>query len=177
MPDQQAALRLATLAERLAAVFEELGTSVAVTHAYEGGHPDHDATAFAVHRGAARGGVGVVEMPFYRAGDGDDQSSALQRFAPDGPPDVCVPLSGEQQLLKARMVAAHATQARTLAPFSLQVERFRQAPSYGFGKLPNGGRLLYERYDWGMTGERWLRLARAATRRIAEAGGVACSPS
>ena len=29
------------------------GTRVVVTHAYEGGHPDHDAVAFAVHAAVA----------------------------------------------------------------------------------------------------------------------------
>jgi LmbE family N-acetylglucosaminyl deacetylase len=176
VPDQEAALRLATLAERLTAIFDQLGTAVAVTHAYEGGHPDHDATAFAVHC-AAIARAGVIEMPFYRAGNRGEALNVLQRFPPGGPPEVCVPLSEDERRLKARMVAAHATQARTLAPFPLDAERFRPAPSYDFTALPNGGRLLYERHDWGMTGKRWLRLARAATRRLAEAGGVACSPS
>src|SRR4029077_3455583 len=51
--DQQAAFRLAELARRLAALFAERGIAVVLTHACEGGHPDHDAVAFAVH-GAAR---------------------------------------------------------------------------------------------------------------------------
>ena len=176
VPDQEAAAQLANLAGRLAALFDRLGTAVAVTHAYEGGHPDHDATAFAVHRAAERGQIGVIEMPFYRA-TGRESGMALQRFTPGGPQEVCVALGEEQQRLKSRMVAAHASQARTLAPFALDVERFRPAPSYDFTRLPNGGRLLYERYDWGMTGERWLRLARAAERQSADAGGVPCSQS
>jgi LmbE family N-acetylglucosaminyl deacetylase len=176
LPDQQTALRLATLAERLTAIFGQLGTAVAVTHAFEGGHPDHDATAFAVHW-AANARAGVIEMPFYRAGCRGEALNVLQRFASEGPAEVCVPLFEDERRLKARMVAAHATQARTLAPFPLDAERFRPAPYYDFTALPNGGRLLYERYDWGMTGQRWVRLARAAMRQLELVGGIACSPS
>jgi LmbE family N-acetylglucosaminyl deacetylase len=175
--DQEAALQLVPLVARLNALLTRLGMAVAVTHAYEGGHPDHDATAFAVHWAAAGTSIGIVEMPFYRAGETEDRPTVLQRFAPGGPREVCVALSGDEHRLKARMAAAHATQARTLAPFALDAERFRPAPAYDFTELPNGGRLLYESYEWGMTGERWLRLARVAARRLADAGGVPCSPS
>ena len=53
-----------------------------LTHAYEGGHPDHDAVAFAVSGGgAARGSdaadTTVVEMPFYHAGPGGLDPAAL----------------------------------------------------------------------------------------------------
>ncbi len=174
--DQEAALQLVTLVARLNALLTRLGKAVAVTHAYEGGHPDHDATAFAVHWAAAGTPISIVEMPFYRAGETEDRPTVLQRFAPGGP-QVCVELSGDERRLKARMAAAHTTQARTLAPFALDAERFRPAPAYDFTELPNGGRLLYERYGWGMTGERWLQLARAAARRLADAGGVPCLPS
>jgi N-acetylglucosamine malate deacetylase 2 len=175
--DQEAALQLVPLVARLNALFTTLGMAVAVTHAYEGGHPDHDATAFAVHWAAAGTPIGIVEMPFYRAGETEDRQTMLQRFAPGRPREVCVALSGDEHRLKARMAGAHATQARTLASFALDAERFRPAPAYDFTELPNGGRLLYERYEWGMTGERWLRLARVAARRLADAGGVPCSPS
>jgi LmbE family N-acetylglucosaminyl deacetylase len=47
--DQEASLHLAGLTRELVRVFEELGPEVVLTHPYEGGHPDHDATAFAVH--------------------------------------------------------------------------------------------------------------------------------
>jgi LmbE family N-acetylglucosaminyl deacetylase len=175
--DQEAALRLVALVAMLSAVFFKFGTAVALTHAYEGGHPDHDATAFAVHWAAAGTPIGIVEMPYYRASDNEDQPTVLQRFAPGGPREICVALSGDERHLKARMAAAHATQGRTLAPFALDAERFRPAPAYDFTELPNGGRLLYERYGWGMTGARWLRLARGAVGQLAGAGVVPCSPS
>jgi N-acetylglucosamine malate deacetylase 2 len=53
MPDQEASFRLVELAAALAAKFSALRPEVVMTHAYEGGHPDHDATAFAVHTACA----------------------------------------------------------------------------------------------------------------------------
>ena len=38
--------------------------------------------------------------------------------------------------------------------------------SYDFSGLPNGGRLFYERYEWGMAGERWRELAGAACQEL-----------
>src|SRR6266545_3371700 len=51
--DQEASLHLNELTRRLAALFREFGVRDVLTHPYEGGHPDHDAAAFAVH-GACR---------------------------------------------------------------------------------------------------------------------------
>ena len=50
-PDQGVAEIIAPLARQLAALFAARGITVALTHAYEGGHPDHDAVALGL-RGA-----------------------------------------------------------------------------------------------------------------------------
>lgn len=47
VPDQGAASCLAETARRLVPLIRDVG--IVLTHALEGGHPDHDATAFAVH--------------------------------------------------------------------------------------------------------------------------------
>lgn len=163
VPDQEARLRLAELVRVLAPL---LGDAQAVfTHAYEGGHPDHDAVAFAVHEAVARlpeeTRPGIVEMPFYRAGE--DGSLVAQDFAPvPGHMPVHLALTPEEVERKAAMMAAHASQAAVLARFDPHTERFREAPAHDFGALPNGGRLLYESYGWDMDGARWLELVRKA---------------
>ena len=68
--------------------------------------------------------------------------------------------------MKDEMFAAHKTQAQTLKLFAAHAERFRIAPPYAFGALPNGGVLLYERYRWGITGSRWLELVRAVAAEL-----------
>ena len=166
LPDQEAALNLPRLARALVRLFRERNTEVALTHAYEGGHPDHDAVAFAVHAAAElrrREGrdIAVIEMPFYHL-DGEDW--AVQRFVPSpGAPETVLALSERDRAVKLEMLAAHRTQGETLGRFGLDAERFRAAPAYDFMALPNGGRLLYERYGWGMTGDRWLAFAAAAS--------------
>jgi N-acetylglucosamine malate deacetylase 2 len=161
-PDQEAALFMSCLIRELQPL---LGRArVVITHAFEGGHPDHDATAFAVHlacRRLARSGAApsIIEMPLYRAG-GD--CWVIQRFADASSGEISLPLSENERALKRAMIDAHETQRETLEAFGLEREVFRLAPQYDFASLPNGGDLLYERYDWGMTGDCWLALARAA---------------
>lgn len=167
--DQDASFHLAELARRLAALFEERNIEIVVTHAYEGGHPDHDAVSFAVdaarrlmvHRGADP--PDVIEMPLYHRGA---TGMVAQQFVPADVPTVEVPLSDAAWAVKGRMLAAHASQAEVLTRFDSRVERFRIAPSYDFWVLPNGGSLHYESADWGMTGERWRELVAAASREL-----------
>jgi LmbE family N-acetylglucosaminyl deacetylase len=169
LPDQEAGLNFARLARSLVRLFEERATETVLTHAYEGGHPDHDAIAFAVHAAAelrrAQGReIAIVEMPFYHAGGA---GWVVQRFASTArAKEISLALDEPARRLKEAMLAAHATQARTLKRFSLDAEHFRAAPRYGFGSLPNGGDLLYERYAWGMTGSRWLELAKVAAEEL-----------
>ena len=168
IPDQEAAAHLSEIAAKLAMFFGVWGTRIVLTHAYEGGHPDHDATAFAVH--AARDllnhrdqAIAIVEMPFYRAGETGD---IKQSFA--GEQGIAVPLTSKGGAVKSRMLACHATQRETLKGFRTDMEFYRTAPVYDFSELPNGGRLLYEAQDWNMSGERWLALVRAARASLAE---------
>ncbi|MDE2489085.1 MAG: PIG-L family deacetylase, partial [Alphaproteobacteria bacterium] len=52
LADQGAAPRMADLARRLGPILR--GADLVLTHAYEGGHPDHDACALAVQGACAR---------------------------------------------------------------------------------------------------------------------------
>lgn len=54
LPDQGVASGLAETARRLVPLIRDAG--IVLTHAYEGGHPDHDATAFAVHAASRMAG-------------------------------------------------------------------------------------------------------------------------
>jgi LmbE family N-acetylglucosaminyl deacetylase len=168
IPDQEAAFALPQITRRLATLFAKLDIAVAFTHAYEGGHPDHDATALATHAAAAfrRGSrrTDIIEMPFYRLGR---TGWVRQRFSGRrGNAEVVASLTCDQQALKRRMMAAHASQAALLASFTVDAERFRAAPRYDFTKLPNGGRLLYEQQNWGLDGARWSSLARSALAEL-----------
>ena len=169
LADQSAAHSLAQLSYRLAGLFRGRDVYAAITHAFEGGHPDHDAVAFAVH--AARRLLGtqghsmdVIEMPLYRCGDG---GMVAQTFAPPAHPfEIRIALDERARRLKRDMLAAYATQQQTLSAFQTDTESFRLAPAYDFAELPNEGRILYDRYAWGLTPSQWRDLARDALAQL-----------
>jgi LmbE family N-acetylglucosaminyl deacetylase len=159
IPDQTAALRLAQLTRAMLGFIA--GADLVLTHAFEGGHPDHDAIAFAVGsaRSRMRGKAPIVlEMPFYReAAKGEgwmrqtfDTSDRAVRLA----------LSDDERSRKAEMLAAYGTQRETLTEFGVRDEFYRIAPDYDFTRPLDG--VLYDAYSWGVTGGQFAELARAA---------------
>ena len=161
--DQDASLHMGAIAADLGRLFAQHGTEVVITHAYEGGHPDHDATAFAVHLAARRLGLPVVEFAGYHGGPdgGPDGEMTVQRFLP-GPPELRVVLDPEESARKQAMLDCFVSQQGILAMFGASMERFRPAPGYDFTAAPHAGPLNYERWGWEMTGARWRDLAEAA---------------
>jgi len=159
--DQAASANIGLGSRALAALLARHGAACVITHPYEGGHPDHDATACMVHAACALlpSPPCIVEMTSYHAtADG----MACGVFLPNGEPHVTVPLSMMERAAKRAMLDAFTTQYATLAPFGAIEECFRQAPRYDFTQPPHPGTLYYERFDWGMTGLRWRELAAAA---------------
>ena len=152
IPDQDASLHIPAVARGLARLFAWHGTEAVITHAYEGGHPDHDATALAVHL-AAPGRV--IEFPGYHAAP--DGTLVTGRFLP-GPPAVVVALTQAEQARKRAMFACFRTQAGVLAAFGTASEAFRPARP-DFRAPPHPGVLNYEHWGWDMTGARWRTLA------------------
>ncbi len=155
--DQEASFHMPALTRALSRLFNAYGIEAVLTHAYEGGHPDHDATAFAVH--AAAGRRPVLEFAGYHA----DPAGALLtgRFLP-GPPSTVVALTEAERARKRAMFDCFRTQARTLSAFGTDQEAFRPAPAYDFTAPPVPGRLNYEHWGWSMTGARWRALVQAA---------------
>ena len=167
--DQGAAFALADVARRL--VPRVAGCDAVLTHAYEGGHPDHDAVAFAVHAAVrlAGGVTPVFEMPFYHAAP---EGWARQLFPPGGGAVHRLALSAAELERKRRMAACHATQGATLAGFALDRELLRRAPPHDFTCRPHGGDLLYERHGWGLDWAGWLAAVRAAEADLGLAGAA-----
>lgn len=157
--DQEAALDLPALIKKLADSLDAIGVAMVITHPYEGGHPDHDATAFAVHAWAASRGIPVVEMTSYHSRDG---VWVACEFLPADTREWIFHLSQGQRDCKRRMFDCFVTQAHILARFPMDLERFRPAPAYDFRQAPHEGVLHYERLGWGWTGERWRDLASEA---------------
>ena len=161
--DQEVSRHLAGVTEALAPRL--CGADIVLTHAFEGGHSDHDAVAYAVQAALRSCGPTacptVIEMPFYH---GDATGWVRQRFLPHpeaGPEDVRN-LDDGARSLKAAMIAAHASQADTLRSFEASEERFRRAPAYDFLQRPHDGPLLYERHGWNLTWPDWCARVKAA---------------
>lgn len=165
LTDQDAPMHLAPLARGMANLIAAVRPVLVVTHPYEGGHPDHDATAFAVRaalRLLAEGRAGVpmlVEAAFYHAAGGLPRHG---EFIPGGNEEHVVRLDERAVARKRAMRDCHASQARALRPFSLETERFRLAAPCSFLAPPHDGPLHYERQPWKMTGTRFCALARDA---------------
>ncbi|MFO1056311.1 MAG: PIG-L family deacetylase [Dongiaceae bacterium] len=171
LTDQQVVLALAPLARRLARLLGELGSEILLTHPYEGGHPDHDAAAFAASaatrllRRAGRPAPAVIEMACYHR----DGAGAMRTgtFLPgSGRAGVTIRLRPAERAAKRRLVGCFPSQARVLAQFDLGTERFRPAPAYDFRRPPQPGPLLYEGWGFALDGAAWRRHAAAAGRAL-----------
>lgn len=169
-PDQQASFRMAGLARILSGMFREVQPEFVWTHPYEGGHPDHDATAFAVHaavallRKAGERGPTILEFSSYHRGP---QGMETGRFL-----DTCGErgfehtLDQEEQSAKKKLFDCYVSQAHVLQYFPLAEEPVRRAPRYDFGKSPHAGDLYYDGFQWGVTGTQWRGLAKDAESEL-----------
>lgn len=164
--DQEAALAMSSIAEQIASYLAKHPADVVVTHPYEGGHPDHDAVAFAVHAAVRRAGTGTMlaEMSSYNAERGTVVTAGF--IARDG---LGCSLTHEGALddaaraRKRAMLDAFTSQREVLRMFDTAAEPLRCAPAYDFTCAAHPGMLHYERLPFGWTGERWRAAAAAAS--------------
>jgi LmbE family N-acetylglucosaminyl deacetylase len=160
--DQEATDHLVDLTLSLEQLLQELRPWVVVVQPYEGGHPDHDASAFAVHtairRRKASGQIhpALVEMSSYHRWNGRLRTG---RFLPAPKAESSRRLSPNERGEKSRMLACFASQAEVLSAFKTDQERFRPAPRYDFCSPPHQGPLHYETLGWPRTGWQWRELA------------------
>jgi LmbE family N-acetylglucosaminyl deacetylase len=170
--DQGATHALAQLSAMLAGIVIARNITMVVTHAYEGGHPDHDAVAFAVQAAqrllAMRGrALTVIEMPLYRI---DAQGRFTTSFAGETAGAIAYAIAGAELDRKKAMFAAHVSQQQVLRQFDPAREQFRPAAKHDFTRLPNDGRLFYESMPWGMDGPGFQRRVGEAMAALAREG-------
>jgi N-acetylglucosamine malate deacetylase 2 len=161
LPDQRAAFQLAELTRTIRKVLERTGPDYVVTVPYEGGHPDHDATAFAVHQACA--GLPdrprIIEMLSYHNANG---CCEMECFLEESREVLAISLTAEEIQLKQRLFQCFMTQQKVLRWFPLRLEKFRFAPRYDFTRPPHPGQLYYELFAWGLNARRWCELAKHA---------------
>lgn len=168
--DQEASFDLFGLTRMLAGLIEEIRPSLILCHAYEGGHPDHDAAAFAtraavrlLRREKAQEPV-LLEFALYHATPGG--MAVFEFLHREKTPSILLQLSEEERSLKQRMLDCFQTQKEVLSSFPVSVELFRIALACDFTAPPHRGRLYYENFGWGMDGKTWRTLAAKALREL-----------
>lgn len=171
IPDQEAVFRIARIVPQLTKIMQGGKFKYVVTHPYEGGHPDHDATTLAVHaacfllRGKGMDAPIPVDMTSYHLVEGKMVYGSFLPSTGAGPVES-FSLDTDQSDLKRRMLECYRTQSSIVDEFPRDAERFRMAPVYDFLKPPHSGRLGYETYLWRMDGARWRRAAGRALNRL-----------
>lgn len=156
--DQEASYEMASVAEQIGIVLDDLRPDVVITVPYEGGHPDHDACAFAVSAAAAPRRIPVAEMALYHSDQGQLVSG---RFLSEED-ELIVNIGPYERSLKQKMFDCFRTQRDLMSQFPITRERFRNAPAYDFSQPPHHGPLYYEILGWPMSGEIWRHLATQA---------------
>lgn len=169
--DQEAVLSIIEATHALRDIIDRQKPCAVFTHPFEGGHPDHDATACAVHAACAllHGPQVVFEMTSYHRMNG---KMATGEFLPPAGKVWTVSLADDEAELKQRMFECYQTQARVLRWIPIGSERFRIAPRYDFTARPHAGLLHYESLDFGMTGERFCSLAKASLSQLGLHGRI-----
>ena len=164
--DHCASNYLTDLTKRITNFLQLSGADIVVTHPYEGGHPDHDATAFATHvalRLMKENGLRppvLFEMALHPS---EDFKAKVPEFLPGSEGETTTLLLDEGATkLKRRMFACFETQRDSLAVSPFGPEKFRQPSPYDFTVPPHEGKLHYENFDWAPRSREWQTLASQA---------------
>jgi len=181
--DGEASLQLTELVFDVADLMDEVRPDIVITHPYEGGHSDHDATAFAVHLACGilrRDNVPtplVLELTSYHNFSGERRIFSFLPFL--GTDSRTIELTEHEKVLKKRMYDEFNSQKTVLDRFPIAIERFRAAPRYQFTAAPHEGQLEYERFCTFITGAQWrdnagkaLETLRTRRRRFVQASGL-----
>jgi LmbE family N-acetylglucosaminyl deacetylase len=164
-PDGLVWQSMISIVQRLGRVFDQRHIRAVFTHAFEGGHSDHDGVAYCAHLAAGIMGSRaprMIEMPLYHE---RPDGIARQLFC-DGEEGVVARLTEAQQRAKMAMFAAHATQAHVLQHFDPGVERYRESKTYDFRSPPNRGRTRYPIEGGGIPGlPDWSRKPRLVAEK------------
>lgn len=161
---------LSDLAKRLSAFLKRFTPGVVLTHPYEGGHPDHDATAFATHaalrlmKSEGFESPALFEIALHPSKDGERRE--LDFLPGQWHETTTFVLDEETRKLKRRMFECVSVQDHNLKGTTLGREKFRRSPNYDFSTAPNAGRPAYEDFYCGMTGSEWQSVAQRALAEL-----------
>jgi LmbE family N-acetylglucosaminyl deacetylase len=147
--DQELVFHLGMALEWLRKIVKVTKPQTILTHAYEGGHPDHDCCSFLSWLIRREFEIPVWEMPMYCRVDGK-----LMRQHPLQDREAAVNISAtpEEEQRKSQMVEAYASQEEFIRGFDITTEKFLPQAQHDFSRPPHEGKLNYECWGWEITG-------------------------
>ncbi len=166
--DQETTFNMAGIACRLERIIEEVQPTFIFTHAYEGGHPDHDTASFVVWAACKllkrkkKIQPIILEFSSYHGSGSGPEMIACEFIHSKGCTEWISNLTEKERDIKRKMMACFKSQKPTVSLFSVGVERFRISPNYNYHLRPHDGPLYYEFFDWGITGDKWREKASEA---------------
>ena len=134
---------LQPLYAELSAILQEFGPDFLVTHAYEGGHPDHDCCSFITHQLSQEFSVPVWEFPIYHRGP---RGVVAQQFLSPSPDMQYLFPDHDRLLYKSNMMAIYESQDMlgNLSVFDpARPEFYRAQPRYDYTQKPNPASTTY----------------------------------
>jgi N-acetylglucosamine malate deacetylase 2 len=122
-PDQHLFLELPGAFDSLLNIARQFSPDYLVSHAFEGGHLDHDACHVLARRAAQALTLQNLEFPLYwKSADGRD---VFQQFRERHKEEFVLQLSQEENRVKRRMLSKYRSQKNLMSVFQLDSERFR----------------------------------------------------
>jgi N-acetylglucosamine malate deacetylase 2 len=122
-PDQHLFLELPEAFDSLLRIARQFSPDYLLSHAFEGGHLDHDACHVLARHAAQALNLQSLEFPLYwKSADGRD---VFQQFRERREEEFMLQLSQEENRVKRRMLSEYRSQKTLLSVFRLDPERFR----------------------------------------------------
>jgi len=121
--DQHLFLELPEAFRSLCQIVREYSPDLVVSHAFEGGHIDHDACHILAVRIGKRIDVRTLEFPLYWQAEGGED--VFQQFRKSREDEIVLTLSEQELDVKRRMLAEYRTQQDLTAVFHPGTECFR----------------------------------------------------
>jgi LmbE family N-acetylglucosaminyl deacetylase len=134
--------------EHVIAIAKSAQSTGVVTHAYEGGHPDHDTCSYIAAQVARTLAIEVWEMPLYHRAGGHIN---LQRFV-EGQAELKLTPTDAEYARKKEIASQYVSQGDVIRAFPALEEKFRRQPAYDYSRPPHPGQLNYEAWQWPISG-------------------------
>jgi LmbE family N-acetylglucosaminyl deacetylase len=121
--DQHLFVNLPEAFASLLQIAQEFSPDLLVSHAFEGGHIDHDACHILAKEAANTLTLPVLEFPLYWRNE--ERDDVFQEFRDHQQGEFALKLSEQELAIKARMLSEYQTQCNLTSVFRPQIERFR----------------------------------------------------